>query len=268
MRAETGGLIDKVVIVTGAGRGIGQATALALGRAGARLIVNGIDAGALDETVAALAEIGAPHVRVAGSVADWGVAEALTAQAVERFGRLDGLVNNAGLHYQAMPWEEDEAQVRSTVEANVLGSMFCGIHAIRAMRGQGHGAIVNLSSGAMLGSDARGIYSATKAAVATLSFGWARDLAGTGIRVNALAPHAATRMTEGEQLAGPERIAPVICHLLSDGSHDVSGRFFRYNGHELSEIVPARKGTLQIPLDADTPDDVAAAFAKLAAIPA
>jgi hypothetical protein len=75
-------------------------------------------------------------------------------------------------------------------------------------------------------------------------------------------------MTEGEQLAGPERIAPVICHLLSDGSHDVSGRFFRYNGHELSEIVPARKGALQIPLDADTPDDVAAAFAKLAAIPA
>lgn len=264
MRVEAG-LVDKVVIVTGAGRGIGQATALALGRAGARLIVNGIDAGALDDTVAALTAMGAPHVRIAGSVADWAVAEALTVRAVEQFGRLDGLVNNAGLHYQAMPWEEEEAQVRSTVEANVLGPMFCGIHAIRVMREQGSGSIVNISSGAMLGSDARGIYSATKAAVATLSLNWARDLAGTGIRVNALAPHAATRMTEGEPIPGPEKIAPVIGHLLSDRSDEVSGRFFRYNGHELSEITPARRGEIQIPLDARSLDDAAAAFAELAA---
>jgi len=249
-----GSLAGKAVLVTGAGRGIGFATALHLARSGAAIAVNDVDDGLAREAANTLASEGHRAIAVAGSVADWDRCAAMVDQTAQAFGRLDGLVNNAGLHYRAMPWEEVPERVRATVEVNVLGAIFCAIHAARLMRGQpGGGAIVNITSGAAIGSQERAVYGATKGAMLSYTANLAGDLAPHGIRVNAFAPFAATRMTdpaceEGDHgarsdefadIPGPDAMAPVIAWLLSDAAAEVTGSTIRFNGRQLSLIAPA-----------------------------
>src|SRR5258705_11665677 len=128
-------LADKVVVITGAARGLGRAYALDAAREGAAVVVNDID----PEVGSVAAEIVAAGGQAAANedtVTTWAGAEAIIASAIEKFGRLDGLVNNAGVLHVGPPWEVSEDTARTSFDVNVLGAIFVGTHAMKVMMGQ------------------------------------------------------------------------------------------------------------------------------------
>lgn len=239
-------LVGKVIIVTGAGRGIGRALALYLARQGTRVVVNDVDGDLLDTLVDEISAGGGEALAVGGSVSEGSCAETLITSASEQFGALDGLVNNAGLHYQALPWEEDAHSARRLLEVNVLGAVNCGIQALKVFVAQGRGSIINVTSGAHLGVAGQATYAASKGAIASLTYSWALDAMPYGVRVNAVAPLALTRMTDsltayqagsgGVVVHQPETLAPLFGYLLADCSAALTGQILRFNGRELSLI--------------------------------
>lgn len=234
-------LDGKAVVVTGAGRGLGEAFAVHLALAGAAVVVNDIDEQAAERAAGAIRAMGHPAVASPHTVTDPDQAQAIVDLCVNEFGRLDGLVNNAGLTYEALPWDDDPDRARELIEVNVLGVLYTGMAALRAMRRQGSGSIVNISSGASLGQRTLAAYSASKGAVASLTYSWALDLEAIGIRVNAVCPLAHTRMVWTSERAlrkcppdrTPERIAPLVVFLLSDRSTGITGQMIRCNGPQL-----------------------------------
>jgi NAD(P)-dependent dehydrogenase (short-subunit alcohol dehydrogenase family) len=258
-------LRSKAIIVTGAGRGLGRAYARACAAHGAGIVVNDVDPAAAASVVD---EIGAGSaVAVPGSVAEWATARRLVEVALRSFGRLDGLVANAGVTHHGPPWTETEEGLRRVVEVNVLGTQFCAAHAMRAMVSAGTGgSIVTVVSGARAGIPGMSAYGATKGAVAAMTAGWALDGAPHGIRVNALSPLAGTDMaaldarTDRPRLGAPADVAPAVVALLSDATRDVTGRIVRFDGTRLSvyaaeQLTPV---TLKEPRD---PEQIAVALA-------
>ncbi|NIH87432.1 SDR family NAD(P)-dependent oxidoreductase [Amycolatopsis granulosa] len=233
---------DRAVVVTGAARGLGEAFAVHLAQAGAAVVVNDVDADLAERTAANIRAHGGRAVASGHTVTDPEQAQAIVDLCVAEFGAIDGLVNNAALNYESLPWEEDLDDVRELVEVNVLGVMYTGIAAVKAMVAQGRGgSIVNISSGASLGQRKLGVYAATKGAVASLTYSWALDLEDCGIRVNAVCPLAHTRMVWKSERSlrncppdrTPARIAPVVLFLLSDGAEGITGQLVRCNGPQL-----------------------------------
>lgn len=232
------------VIVTGAGRGIGRAVALQVAAAGAAVLVNDVEPQVAEDVAGEVRAAGGRALALAGSVVEWAFAQRMVDTALQVFGRLDGLVNNAALHHEAAPWDETEARVRRLVEVNVLGPIACGTAAMKHFVAQRAGAIVNVSSAAHLGVIGHASYGATKGAVASLSYGWALEAAPHGVRVNAVAPLARTRMTDAltayrtptgaPGMAEPEALAPLFVYLLSDAARAVNGQMLRFNGLALS----------------------------------
>jgi NAD(P)-dependent dehydrogenase (short-subunit alcohol dehydrogenase family) len=243
----SGALHGRSVVITGAGRGLGAAYAALAAREGAAVVVNDVDVEQAREVVAGIGAAGGRAVVDASDIATWDGAGALVAHCVDAFGAIDGLVNNAGIFRLAGPDDQDPDDFRAVIEVNLLGTAYCGLHAIRAMRGRG-GSVVNVTSGAHAGSADMGAYGASKGGVASLTYCWAVDLAGSGIRVNAVSPNAQTRMAEafekhlGEQaqrqnIGKPaEQNAPAVVYLLSDLSAAVHGQVVRIDGTELSLI--------------------------------
>jgi len=233
-------LNGRAVIVTGAAHGLGRAIAIAAARAGAGVLAADIDAEAVADTARAIAEAGGNAEPFVGSVADWDTAAALVARCRERFGSVDGLVNDAALFTIGPAHEETPERILALVGVNVLGVMYCGIHALRAMRDQGRcGSIVNLTSAARAGRRQMSVYAATKGAVASVTYAWALEGADCGIRVNALAPRALTRMTaQGTDSppdhAPPEHVAPVAVFLLSDRAGELNGQIVHFDGRGLA----------------------------------
>jgi NAD(P)-dependent dehydrogenase (short-subunit alcohol dehydrogenase family) len=261
----TGICEGRVVIVTGAARGIGRAHALEFARQGAKVVVNDIGAEldgtggsptpaqqAADEIVSA----GGEAVVNGDDVADWAGARRLVQTAVETFGGLDVVVNNAGFVRDRMVVScgEDEwdAVVRVHLKGHFAVARFAAEHwRERAKRaGQGvDGRIVNTSSGAgLLGSVGQAAYSAAKAGIATLTLVQAAELGRYGVTANAIAPSARTRMTEtvfADMMAAPddpdafdamapENVAPLVVWLGSAQSAHVTGRVFEVEGGKVS----------------------------------
>ena len=260
------GILDgRAVVITGAGRGLGRAFARHAAESGAAVVVNDVDAEPAHETVAAIEAAGGTAVASVGSVAGADYARELITVCRNRFGKLDGLVNNAAVGYHARPWEDDDAErTRALVETNVLGPFHCGTAAAKVMVAQGNGVIVNVTSGSMIGQRGAAAYSASKGAVASMTYSWAADLASRGVRVNAVSPIAWTRLMAADPNGNPdahppERVAPLVTYLLSDLSAGVTGQVLRLaDGHLHAVRQPAiiRPVLYQ---EVWTPEEIAAA---------
>jgi NAD(P)-dependent dehydrogenase (short-subunit alcohol dehydrogenase family) len=258
-----GGICEgRVVIVTGAGRGIGRAHALEFAREGAHLVVNdlggerdgsGSSTGPAGEVVDAIRAAGGNAIANGDDVADWDGAQRLLRSALDEFGRLDVLVNNAGFLRDRMlvsaSGDEWDAVVRVHLKGHFCPTRFAAEH-WREESNAGRpvdARVVNTSSGAgLLGSVGQGAYSAAKAGIAALTLVEAAELGRYGVTANAIAPAARTRMTEqvfadtmaepesGFDAMAPENIAPLVVWLGSGESGDVTGRVFEVEGGAIS----------------------------------
>lgn len=254
------GLLDgRVVIVTGAGGGIGRAHALAFAAEGARVVVNDIGVGldgspagggsAAQGVVDEIRSAGGEAVANGSNVADWSQAAELIQTAVEGFGGLDVLVNNAGIVRDRMIANTSEDEFDAVVAVHLKGHFATTRHAGAYWRGLSKDGravdarIINTSSGAGLqGSVGQGNYSAAKAGIAALTLVAAAEMGRYGVTVNAIAPSARTRMTEtvfAEMMAtqgndfdsmAPENISPLLVWLGSAEAADVTGRVFEVEG--------------------------------------
>ena len=243
-----GMLDDKAIVVTGAGRGLGEAYATHIAHAGGSVIVNDIDEELAKQTAENIRDHGGNAVASGHDITDPERAADLVATCVTEFGRIDGLVNNAGLNYEASPLEDSYARMRELFDVNVFGLFSCGIAAIEAMRDAGiAGSIVNIASGALLGQRRLGAYAASKGAVASMTYSWALDLDALGIRVNAVCPLAHTRMVWKSERSlravppdrTPSKVAPLVVFLLADASNGITGQLIRLNGTDLHVVGSA-----------------------------
>ena len=179
-----------VVLVTGALAGIGRATALAFAREGARLVVSGRNQEAGDALASELRALGADALFLRADVRHESEVRSLVDQTVERFGRLDAAVNNAGTEGQPGPVVDQTAEsYAATFDTNVLGTLLSMKHELRVMLAQGSGSIVNVSSAyGKIGAAGASVYVASKHAVEGLTKAAALEVAGRGVRINAVAP--------------------------------------------------------------------------------
>ena len=187
-----GRLADKVALITGAGRGFGRAIALAFAREGARVAANYLGSRACAEEVAAEAgRLGTEAVALRGDVAREDDVKALVAATLERFGRLDVLVNNAGIMVRGPMLAVPAEECRRMFDVNVTGTMLCTRHALPAMIERKGGRIINLSSQLAqraVGGGGFAAYAATKGAIESLTRALAAEVGVHGITVNAIAP--------------------------------------------------------------------------------
>ncbi|GAA1203545.1 SDR family oxidoreductase [Prauserella alba] len=261
---------DRVVIVTGAGRGIGRAHALAFADAGARVVVNDVGA-ALDgartgegpaaDVAAEIADRGGTAWASTHDVSDFEAAKALVDDTVSRFGRLDVLVNNAGVVRDRMLVNLDADEWDAVMRVHLRGHFATVRHAGAHWRAEAKAGrtpdarVINTSSGAgLLGSVGQANYSAAKAGIAGLTVVAAAELGRYGVTVNAIAPSARTRMTEdvfadmmarpdgGFDAMAPENVSPLVVWLGSAESADVTGRVFEVEGGKVSVAQSWRHG--------------------------
>jgi NAD(P)-dependent dehydrogenase (short-subunit alcohol dehydrogenase family) len=250
---EHGICADRIVIVTGAGQGIGRAHALAFADAGARVVVNDLSAEAAATVVSTVEQSGGTACACPGDVADWGFAAQLVNCAVTTYGGLDVLVNNAGLVRDRMLVSITEDEWDAAVRVNLKGHAATMRHAAAYWRDKAKSGarpaarVINTSSGAgLFGSVGQVNYAAAKAGIVALTQVAAVELARYGITVNAIAPSARTPMTEtvfadmmrapdeGFDAMAPENVSPLVVWLGSVSSGDVTGRVFEVSGGEVS----------------------------------
>ncbi|NHF62152.1 SDR family NAD(P)-dependent oxidoreductase [Microcella pacifica] len=267
----SGVLEGTAVIVTGAAHGLGRAYALAAAEAGAGVIVGDLRAEGVHETVDLISTAGGTAVGVVGDVVQPETAQSFVDTCLATFGRLDGLVNNAGVIFPGSSLDLSARDVRLLVDVNVTGSILCGVAAARAMRDAGTpGSIVNVSSGALQGLDDLALYGATKGATASLTYGWALEWERYGIRCNAIAPLAHTAMSDQmnipDEHKGPDPalIAPALLHLLSARSAPLTGQILRFDGKRLGLVTPSHL-TIVTERPTWSPEDVAEALAGVLA---
>jgi NAD(P)-dependent dehydrogenase (short-subunit alcohol dehydrogenase family) len=187
-RMEKMRLKDKVAIVTGAGRGIGEAIALLFAEEGANLVVNDVNEADAKSTAEKIKGRGRQARSVIGSVTVQGVVQRMVATAVQEFGTLDILVNNAGIIRDARLHKMTEEQWDRVIEVNLKGAFLCTQCAARVMREKGYGKIISLSSAMWKGNPGQLNYSAAKAGIIGLTRTAAKELGPKGIKVNAIAP--------------------------------------------------------------------------------
>ena len=249
----------RVVIVTGAGRGLGRAHALAFAAEGAKVVVNdlgvsrdgeGPAAGPAHDVVAEIRSMGGEAVANGADVADWGEAGAMVAQAVDAFGRLDTLVCNAGFLRDRMLANMSEDEWDSVTRVHLKGHFAPARHAIAHWRDLAKAGVevdarvVMTSSGAgLMGSIGQGNYAAAKAGIALLVVQAAAEWGRYGVLVNGVAPDARTRMTEGVFYGSdapdgwdekdPANVSPLMVWLGS-ADCDVTGRVFEASGGSLN----------------------------------
>ncbi|RDI21040.1 SDR family NAD(P)-dependent oxidoreductase [Lentzea flaviverrucosa] len=256
-------LAGKAVVITGAGQGLGRAFAVHAAAAGAAVVVNDVDEPFAGQVAGLITSRGGKAVVSAGPVQDPDQAEAMVDACTAAFGRIDGLVNNAGIRYQAEIGQDDPRAMRELIEINVLGTLYCTNAAVRSM---GRGSIVNLGSVAMVGQPTALTYSASKGAVASITAGAAAELRDKGIRVNAVCPVAWTRMaaadTKGGPSGPPETIAPLVTYLLSDRAAKITGQLVRFAGQKLHVMGQTSPKEPVLEREAWDVDSIAEAFER------
>ncbi len=252
-------LEGKAGIVTGAGRGIGRSIALLMAKEGARVIVNDPGAGRngevtterpADAVVDEISKAGGKALANYDSIADYASAGRMVRQCADTFGKIDFVVNAAGMLRERMIWNMTEDDFDAVINVHLKGTWNMSHHAIKLMRGARFGRIVNFSSDAFKGSVGQCNYAAAKAGVIGLTRTIARECGRYGITANAMCPFAATRMTVNDAvianwkrrvetglltqkefesrmaMPGPDYVAPMVAYLCTDAAKDVNGQIF------------------------------------------
>ncbi len=265
----------KVAIVTGAGRGIGREHALSLASQGAKVVVNdlggnvdgsGGDLSPADQVVAEIRGMGGEAVSNGDSVSDWAGAERLINTAIEAFGDLDIVVNNAGILRDRMLFSMSEAEWDAVINVHLKGTFAPTRFACVYWREQSKagkpvsGRIINTTSvSGIYGNPGQTNYGAAKAGIASFTNIAALEMSRYGVTVNAVAPVALTRMTEGlgpapesdeeREKRSPRWIAPIVTWLASDEAAGVTGRIFEASGDVLAVSEGWVRGPKHAPVD-------------------
>ena len=268
-----GRLEGKTAVVTGAGRGIGRGIALLLAEEGANVVVNdpgvnldgtGSDSAPARQVVGEIKETGGNAVAALDSVASVSGGESIIRAALENFGRLDILVNVAGILRDRMIFNMSEQEWDDVIAVHLKGHYNTIKPASILMRQQRYGRIVNFSStSGLIGNAGQANYGAAKAGIAGLTRVVARDLGRYGVTCNAIAPGAATRMTASvpdtvrqartggpavraldvpasseTPVNAPEMVAPMVCYLCTDDAWNINGQVFGVSGGQISVLNP------------------------------
>ncbi|WP_336951256.1 SDR family oxidoreductase [Sphingobium aromaticivastans] len=248
----------RVAIVTGAGNGLGKAYALGLAAEGCKVVVNdlgvgthgeaGLTKGAAEQVVDEIRALGGEAVTNTDDVADWDAGKRMVDAAIDNFGRLDAVVNNAGFVRDRMFFTCSPEEWDAVIRVHLRGHFCTSRHAAEYWRAQAKAGnpvdarIINTTSGAGLqGSVGQSAYSTAKGGIAALTLVQAAELARLGITANALAPNARTRMTDtgafdmdvkdgGFDVFAPENMAPLVAYLVSGQSKGVTGQVFELKG--------------------------------------
>jgi len=272
----------RIAVVTGAGRGVGREHALLLAAHGAKVVVNDIGAGVdgagkdaspASEVVAAIKKAGGEAIANGEDVSSWKGAKAMIDAAIAQFGKLDILINNAGILRDRMLTNMDESEWDAVIQVHLKGTFAPSRHAAAYWRdeskkigGPVNGRIINTSStSGIYGNVGQTNYGAAKAGIAAFTIIAARELRRYGVTVNAISPTALTRMTEGlrqltvEEAAirNPRWVSPTVVYLASEEAQDITGRVIQAGlgriavcegwrrGAEVGQVAdPARAGSL------------------------
>jgi NAD(P)-dependent dehydrogenase (short-subunit alcohol dehydrogenase family) len=281
-------LNNKVAVVTGAGSGLGREYAIALAQHGASVVVNDYGANVLgehaglqsaDEVVQHIIAGGGLAVANTASVADWNGAQTIIDDAVTNFGRCDIVVNNAGNNRPSSLVDLSEEDIDSHLDVHLKGTLAVSHFAAaywNTIGAEPHRAIINTTSAVGLHPAAGGgVYGAAKSAIAALTVSHAQELARLGVRVNALAPAARTRMvkdapgvlalmpeTEGFDRHAPEHVAPLVVYLAS-ALNKFTGRVFAIEGPDVAIYQPFTVEHDWSTRGAWTPQDLADVFSDV-----
>jgi 3-oxoacyl-[acyl-carrier protein] reductase len=254
-------LDGRTAIVTGAGNGLGRAEAIALARAGARVVLNDLPGPAVQDTADEIAAAGGQAVVQAGDIGEWSTGEALVATALGSFGSLDILVNNAGLVRDRMIFTMSAEEWDLVLRVHLRGHFVTSRHATAYWREASKKAgepvyarVVNTSSEAfLLGSAGQPNYAAAKAGITALTVTTARSCARYGVRANAICPRARTDMTVDLMGAAPdaavdplapEHVTPLVVYLASPAAEGINGEVFVVHGGVAAVMEPPRIRTV------------------------
>jgi len=274
-------MAGKVALVTGAGGGIGRGVALALAAAGAKVVVNdlgvsltgeGGDKGPADRVVEEIRAAGGEAVANTDSVSSWNGANAIVQCALDNFGRIDAVVNNAGNLRDRMFFKMNEEEWRAVIDVHLNGTFFVSRAAANYFKDQESGAYVHMTStSGLIGNLGQANYSAAKLGIAALSKSIALDMQRFNVRSNCIAPFAWSRMTSSIPSETPEekarvaklqkmeagKVAPMAVFLASDAAREVNAQIFAVRANEImlmSQPRPVRSVHLS---EGWTPESIA-----------
>lgn len=272
---STTALDGLVAVVTGAGAGLGRAEALALAAAGARVVLNDLP-GAAEEAAEEIRSRGGEATVVEGDVAERSTADAMVAAAVDGFGSLDIVVNNAGMTRDRMLFNMSDEEWDAVIRVHLRGHFLLSRNAAsywrekaKATDGPVYGRVINTASEAFLGgSPGQANYAAAKAGITALTLSTARGLERIGVRANAICPRARTAMTAqvfGEDTSGqevdpysPEHVAPLVAYLAAPAADGITGQVFVvYGGMVALVAAPVVEQRFDAADTVWTPDDLA-----------